>query len=66
MAALTGLLGDYGSDDESAAGDYEVAGPQHKTQGQLSLCTACTLIAVLMYLVWAMIRDSVFQAQLMK
>ena len=27
MAALTGLLGDYGSDDESAASGQEVAGP---------------------------------------
>lgn len=37
MAALTGLLGDYGSDDESAASDHEVPGPQHKPQGPLSL-----------------------------
>lgn len=27
MAALTGLLGDYGSDDESAASGQEVTGP---------------------------------------
>lgn len=36
MAALTGLLGDYGSDDESAGSDHEAVGAR-QSQGYLKL-----------------------------
>lgn len=41
MAALTGLLGEYGSDDESAATDNAVAGPNRQLQFHNSF--ACNL-----------------------
>lgn len=58
MAALTGLLGDYGSEDESAASDHEAVGPKHAIslprclRNRQSCCCLCkTSVRVLSFLI---------------